>query len=116
MDEQTRRRVLASAQGPLPSLRSDGPMSRLAKPADFPLVQLRAGAPSFGRDWDDRAGPHRADPGWIVAGLMLSRFFTEACLMGQIEGGPYEIGGAVAGFALLFLAWFWLSLGCLLQG
>src|SRR5262245_25491030 len=113
MDEQTRRRAPSCAHGPLPGSRSGGAVSMTANTAAFPLTQLPAGARVVKRDADGRA---HADPGRIVAGLMLSGFLTEACLMGRIEGGPYEVGGAVAGFALLFLAWFWLSLGCLLQG
>src|SRR5262249_2365716 len=111
MDNPTRRRAAACAPGPLPWSRPAGVASMTPNSSLYPLAQLRAGAPGTGVSAARRHGAHRP----IVAGLMLSGFRTEACLMGRIAGGPYEAGGAVAGFALLFLAWFWLSLGCLLQ-
>src|SRR5262245_11100603 len=117
MCDPTRRQPVACARGPLPASRSPRVASTMPNPMLILLAQLRADTPRPEAGGDDRGGrPRRhADHGPIVAGLMLSGFLTEACLMGRIAGGPYEAGGAVAGFALLFLAWFWLSLGCLLQ-
>src|SRR5262245_11020632 len=115
MCDQSRSGALAWAHGPRRASRRLATVGRGPNSPAFPLAQRRAGAPVFDRDQGDSSGPRGGDSSRIVAGLMLSGFLTEACLMARIEGGPYEVGGLVAGFALLFLAWFWLSLACLLQ-